>query len=181
MAAKSVAVGSRPGDTEGMTVDDTYVTLSTPLGPAFVAFNAEGVCRVAPGTDADRFEADFEERFGRPVRPGTSLPSALRASPVPVDWRGVSAFDRAVLAATLEIPHGQTRTYRQVAERIGRPNAMRAVGSALGRNRAPFLVPCHRVVRSDGTIGDFAFGGPAKRALLESEGVQLGPVARLTA
>ncbi len=159
-------------DTEGMPEDDTYVTISTPLGTAFVAFNAEGVCRVVPGGDAAGFEAAFEERFGRPVRRGTSLPSALRADPVPVDWRGVSPFDRAVLSATQEIPYGQTRTYRQVAERIGRPNAMRAVGSALARNRSPLLVPCHRVVRSDGTIGDFAFGSPAKRALLESEGVQ---------
>lgn len=165
-----------------MSDDDTYVTIDTPLGTAFVAFNAEGVCRVAPGDDPGRFEAAFEGRFGRPVRRGTSLPSALRATPVPVDWRGVSPFDRAVLAATQEIPYGRTRTYREVAERIGRPDAMRAVGSALGRNRAPVLVPCHRVVRSDGTIGNFAFGSPAKRALLESEGVVLRvPVARLTA
>ena len=180
MAPKPVAFAGGGDDTEGMSVDDTYVTLDTPLGPAFVAFNSEGVCRVVPGDDAAGFEADFERRFGRPVRRGTSLPSALRASPVPVDWRGVSAFDRAVLAATLEIPYGQTRTYRQVAERIGRPNAVRAVGSALARNRSPLLVPCHRVVRSDGTIGDFAFGSPAKRALLESEGVQLA-TARLSA
>ncbi len=163
-----------------MTADDTYVTIDTPLGTAFVAFNAEGVCRVAPGDDSDEFEAAFEERFGRPVRRGTSLPSVLRERPVPVDWRGVSAFDRAVLAATQEIPHGRTRTYRQVAERIGRPTAMRAVGSALGRNPVPLLVPCHRVVRSDGTVGDFAFGGAAKRALLEAEGVVLA-AGRLTA
>jgi methylated-DNA-[protein]-cysteine S-methyltransferase len=163
-----------------MPADDTYVTLDTPLGRAFVAFNALGVCRVAPGDDDAEFEAAFEERFGRPVRPGSALPPALRRRPVPVDWRGISDFDRAVLAATQEIPHGETRTYRQVAERIGRPAAVRAVGSALARNRVPLLVPCHRVVRSDGTIGDFAFGSRAKRALLESEGVTLPPV-RLTA
>ncbi|MDQ4132259.1 MAG: MGMT family protein, partial [Actinomycetota bacterium] len=173
-----------------MPAYDIYVTLDTALGPAFVVFNAEGVCRVAPGEDAGEFEADFEARFGRPLRRGTSLPPALRATPVPVDWRDVSPFDRAVLAVTQRIPHGQTRTYREVAERIGRPKAMRAVGSALARNRVPLLVPCHRVVRSDGTIGDFAFGAPAKRALLESEGVALPapraagaqrPAVRLTA
>jgi len=163
-----------------MPADDTYVTLETPLGTAFVAFNALGVCRVAPGDDADAFEAAFEEQFGRPVRRGRSLPSALTRSPVRVDWRGVPAFDRAVLGATQEIACGQTRTYAQVAERIGRPKAVRAVGSALGRNRVPLLVPCHRVVRSDGTVGDFAFGSTAKRVLLESEGVAL-PSVRLTA
>ena len=180
MRPKCVAFAPGRDDTEDMSLDDTYVTLDTPLGAAFVAFNAEGVCRVVPGGDAAAFEAAFKERFGRPVRRGTSLPPTLRARPVPVDWRGVSAFDRAVLAATQEIPYGQTRTYRQVAERIGRPSAMRAVGSALARNRVPLLVPCHRVVRSDGTVGDFAFGTPAKRALLESEGVHLTPT-RLTA
>jgi O-6-methylguanine DNA methyltransferase len=163
-----------------MAVADTYVPIDTPLGPALVAFNFEGVCRVAPGNDGDEFEAAFEDRFGRPVRRARSLPSALRRRPVPVDWRDVTAFDRAVLAATQEIAPGSTRTYRQLAERIGRPNAVRAVGSALGRNPVPLVVPCHRVVRSDGTVGDFAFGGAAKRALLEAEGVPLA-AGRLTA
>ncbi len=74
-----------------------------------------------------------------------------------------------MLLAALSIPRGETRTYAQVAASIGRPRAYRAVGNALNANPFPVLVPCHRVVRSDGRIGGYAYGAAAKRRLLKLE------------
>ena len=82
----------------------------------------------------------------------------------------LTAFQKAVYRATAEIPKGQTRTYSQIAAAIGRPHAVRAVGNALNRNPFAPDVPCHRVVRSDGSIGGFAGGPRKKKALLQREG-----------
>jgi O-6-methylguanine DNA methyltransferase len=88
------------------------------------------------------------------------------------DLRSVTEFERAVLLKAREIPRGQVRTYRWIAAQIGHPAAVRAVGSALRKNPVPVLIPCHRVVRSDGRIGNYGLGGSAnKRAILAAEGV----------
>ena len=79
----------------------------------------------------------------------------------------------------LEIPHGEVRPYAWVAREIGQPGAVRAVGTALGRNPIPLLIPCHRVVRSDGAIGDYALGRQAKETMLAAEGVDLAALQRL--
>lgn len=88
---------------------------------------------------------------------------------VPVDFTGLRPFQRKVLALTHRIPFGETRSYSWIARRIGRPDAVRAVGTALGRNPVPILVPCHRVLRSDGGLGGYAFGLDAKRGLIGLE------------
>jgi O-6-methylguanine DNA methyltransferase len=93
-------------------------------------------------------------------------------SNVHFDLRGLSEFERAVLLKALEIPRGEVRPYAWIAREIGRPKAVRAVGTALGHNPVPLLIPCHRVVRSDGRIGDYALGSDAKRAILRAEGVE---------
>ncbi len=152
-----------------MADHDAYIALDTPMGPAFVAWNDHGVCRVEPGTDAARFEAGFKEQFGRPVTRAEQPPELLTRQPVPIDWRGVPEFDRAVLTAIRAIPPGDAWTYGEVAEAIGKPGAARAVGGALGRNRVPVIVPCHRVVAANG-LGGFGLGLDAKRALLAAEG-----------
>jgi methylated-DNA-[protein]-cysteine S-methyltransferase len=85
------------------------------------------------------------------------------------DMRKPTEFEKKVYRATMEIPLGETRSYRWVAERIGHPKAVRAVGSALNRNPFAPFVPCHRVVRSDGSIGGFAEGTERKRQLLDEE------------
>ncbi|MDE6397235.1 MAG: MGMT family protein, partial [Muribaculaceae bacterium] len=85
----------------------------------------------------------------------------------------VSNFTKAVLLAVMEIEWGTTISYRGLADRIGRPNAVRAVASALGRNPYPFLIPCHRVVASDGSLGGYAWGRELKAELLAYEGVIL--------
>lgn len=85
----------------------------------------------------------------------------------------LSDFERAVYRALLDIPPGKVRTYKWVAQTIGRPGACRAVGNALNRNPYAPEVPCHRVIRSDGSIGGFAKGTAAKRRLLAKEGIDL--------
>jgi O-6-methylguanine DNA methyltransferase len=152
-----------------MVDHDAYAPLDTPMGPVFVAWNDHGVCRVEPGTDAAQFEAGFKALFGRPVTRADEPPELLSRQPVPIDWRGVPAFDRAVLTAIRAIPPGDAWTYGEVADAIGKPGAARAVGGALGRNRVPVIVPCHRVVASTG-LGGFGLGLDAKRALLAAEG-----------
>ncbi len=88
---------------------------------------------------------------------------------VPVDLSGLPEFQRSVLTAASEIPFGAVRPYRWVAERIGRPRAVRAVGTALGDNPVPPLIPCHRVIRSDGSLGGYLFGLSLKNRLLALE------------
>ncbi len=89
----------------------------------------------------------------------------------PLDLRAVTPFQRAVYAAVRAIPHGELRRYADVAEAIGRPGAVRAVGSALGRNPWPVVVPCHRVV-AGADLGGYACGAAAKRTLLALEAGQ---------
>ncbi len=89
---------------------------------------------------------------------------------VPLDLSGVSQFQRAVLRGASAIPRGELRTYSELAAEIGKPKAVRAVGNALARNPLPLFIPCHRVVRSSGALGGYAFGLPLKMRLLQYEG-----------
>jgi O-6-methylguanine DNA methyltransferase len=88
---------------------------------------------------------------------------------VPVDLSAVPAFQAKVLAAAARIPYGEVVSYAALAERVGHPRAARAVGNALGANPVPVIVPCHRIVRGDGTWGHYAFGSALKTALLTLE------------
>ena len=98
---------------------------------------------------------------------------------IPLDLRGRTEFEVAVWTKALEIPRGEVRPYGWIAAEIGRPRAVRAVGTALGHNPVPLIVPCHRVVRTDGTIGQYSLGGPGnKRTILSAEG--LDPAAMET-
>jgi methylated-DNA-[protein]-cysteine S-methyltransferase len=88
-------------------------------------------------------------------------------------------FQRAVLVAEHRVPRGRVTTYGALAARVGRPGAARAVGNALARNPFPIIIPCHRAIRSDGTLGGFRGGLAMKRALLELEGIGLTPAGRV--
>lgn len=96
----------------------------------------------------------------------------LRSFSAPCDLGGLPPFTRAVLRITAQIPYGEVRSYRWVAERLGKPKASRAVGNALARNPIPIIIPCHRVVRSDGALGGYALGLHWKRRLLKLEKCQ---------
>ena len=78
-------------------------------------------------------------------------------------------FEKSVWAAIREIPFGETRSYKWVAEKVGSPSAVRAVGRALGKNPIPIVVPCHRVIESDGSLGGYSSGVERKRRLLDLE------------
>lgn len=161
---------------------DCYAALETAIGPVWVAFNDQGLSAVELAGDAAAFERSFQRRFGRGLRRVERLPAslerALRASlagpldrSLRFDLRGLTDFQRSVLLKALEIPAGQVRPYSWLAREIGHPGASRAVGSALADNPIPLFIPCHRVVRGDGRIGNYGLGGPAnKRALLALEG-----------
>lgn len=168
---------------------DAYWRMETPIGPIFVAAGNEGVSAVMPAGDETAFEQTFRARFGRPAYPVAVPPPALARtitgrldgsarSPLRFDLRGLSEFEQAVLRKALEIPHGEVRPYGWISREIGRPGAVRAVGTALGHNPVPLLIPCHRVVRSDGKIGDYALGPDAKRAMLAAEGTPPAEIER---
>jgi O-6-methylguanine DNA methyltransferase len=162
---------------------DAYFTLVTPLGAVYVAHNGNGVSAVRRGESDAAFEALFRAEHGRPAwrmdEPPERLVSALTRAlagmdhpTLRFDLRGLSEFERAVLLKSLEIPRGEVRPYAWIAREIGRPGAVRAVGSALGRNPVPLFIPCHRVVRSDGQMGQYSLGGTnAKRVMLAAEGL----------
>jgi O-6-methylguanine DNA methyltransferase len=180
-----------PAVLERVGLADTYVAVDGPAGPLLVAYNGRGISATAPVADEAGFLAGFQARFGRPLRPADRPPGALvaqvervlgpgrRGTPPRYDLRGTSAFERAVLAKAQEIPRGQVRPYAWVAGELGRPAAVRAVGAALGRNPIPVLIPCHRVVGSDGRLTGYAWGVPYKRALLAAEGAGPDELERL--
>jgi len=86
-----------------------------------------------------------------------------------IDFAKGTGFDRNVWLALKEVPYGETRTYKWLAEKLGNPAASRAVGQALSRNPIPILLPCHRIIESDGSIGGYSAGSDIKRRLLEIE------------
>jgi O-6-methylguanine DNA methyltransferase len=94
-----------------------------------------------------------------------------------LDLSGATTFQRAVWKATLSIPYGETRTYAWVAQQMGKPRALRAVGKALARNPLPIIVPCHRVIASSGNLGGFSGGLALKKRLLELEAGRLGELS----
>jgi O-6-methylguanine DNA methyltransferase len=171
-----------PGVLTRCGLADTYWALESAIGPVYVAHNEHGISAVMLASDATQFEDTFRAHFGRPACPAEQPPTVLaqaiqahlagaRRRDLRFDLRGLSEFKQSVLLKALEIPHGEVRPYAWVAAEIGHPQAVRAVGTALGQNPVPLLIPCHRVVRSDGTVGDYAFGNEAKRTLLAAEGI----------
>lgn len=190
LTAELAALAASPPARFADQVIARWVQADGPLGPLYVAFTDRGISYVCPTSwvadDDDRFLDAFRARFGRPLRRADRAPAGLgaalksgRATGLRYDLRGVGAFDRAVLAKTLEIPPGQVRPYAWIAREIGHPRAVRAAGSALGRNPVPILIPCHRVVRSDGVPGNYGFGPQLKLDLLASERVDVDDAVRL--
>jgi O-6-methylguanine DNA methyltransferase len=159
-----------------------YARLPGPTGELVVTWGAQGVSAVAPVTDAATFGDAFEDRPGRRFFAADALPERLeglvrqvvdtgKLGNLPVDLSGLTPFQQSVLRVTATIPPGELRPYGWIAREVGRPGASRAVGSALNRNPVPVLMPCHRVGRSDGTIGEYTFGSEMKRDLLRYEGL----------
>lgn len=155
----------------------------TALGQALVAVTERGVCAVLLGEDAGALEADLRAEFPRAtlrrVDAGRddflaprvrAVAEALsdRAGAVPVELIG-TAFQQRVWEALMRIPAGETRSYAELADSLGMPRGARAVARACAGNRVAVLVPCHRVIRGDGSLGGYRWGLPRKQALLDSE------------
>lgn len=159
----------------GITI--RWAVIATSLGPMLVAATDRGVCRLAfneTGEDlAARFPkamfsqggADFARLLEQVV---AAVENPRSASAIPLDVRG-TAFQEAVWRELRRIPPGETRSYAEIAAAVGRPGAVRAAGSANGANPVAVLVPCHRVIRADGSLGGYAYGLAIKEALLKRE------------
>ena len=162
---------------------DRIAPYPSPIGTLWIAWNGRGISEVEQAGDGPAAAAHHEARSGRRTMLAGALPSPLADAiarrlagetrvRIPLDLRGRTEFEVAVWTKALEIPRGEVRPYGWIAAEIGRPKAVRAVGTALGHNPVPLVVPCHRVVRTDGTIGQYSLGGPGnKRTILASEGL----------
>jgi len=168
-------------EAEGL-LDVAYTTIDSPLGPLLLAATPKGLVRVAYDVeDHDRVLDTLSQRLSpRVLRAPRRLDAAAReldeyfsgqrrVFDLPLDLSLSKGFRQLVQRHLPEIGYGQTRTYRQVAELVGNPQAVRAVGTACATNPLPVVVPCHRVLRADGTPGGYVGGPGAKQALLSLE------------
>ncbi len=164
-------------------IDLAYERHESPFGALLVVAGEGGIVRI--GLDAEA-EEEILEDLARRVSPRIALTGRdsvavarqqldeyfagnLRHFDLPLDWQLTRGFRREVLRETAAIPYGSTASYAQMAERAGSPRAVRAAGSALATNPLPIVVPCHRVLRSDGSVGSYGGGSPMKAALLAME------------
>lgn len=154
-----------------------YVVTDSPLGRLLVAATSKGICRLTFDEDQRALERRFPNANIVPDDGTISawVDGALAAiehphsaPDLPIDVRG-TAFQEAVWRELRRIPLGETRSYADIAKAVGQPDAVRAVGTANGSNPIAVLVPCHRVIRSDGTLGGYAGGLDRKRKLLDAE------------
>ena len=164
----------------GAGVTIRWTIAATSLGPLLIAATDKGLCRLA----FDETALDLARRFpaAEVVQGGAALAELAervvaevetpgRDADLPLDVQG-TAFQEAVWQALREIPPGETRSYAQLAAAAGSPGAVRAAGSACGANHVPVIIPCHRALRSDGSMGGYAYGIDRKRALLKREGAE---------
>lgn len=168
-----------------MTETIHYIIEDTALGLAIMAASDKGVCCLEFGDSKDQLRTRMKTEFPEPrfdlvnanghadlftwgnalvvfLETGAGLPD------IPLDIRGTD-FEKQVWNALRTIPEGQVAGYSQLAEKVGRAGAARAVGSACGRNRIAILIPCHRILRGDGQLGGYRWGLPRKQALLRIE------------
>jgi methylated-DNA-[protein]-cysteine S-methyltransferase len=173
----------RRADREGL-LDVAYATADSPFGPLVLATTGRGLVRIGlPNQDPD---AVLDELAGaisprvleHPARLDRArrelelyFEGRLQRFGLPLDWQLSQGFRRKVLRQTARVPYGQTATYAQMAARAGSVRAFRAAGSALGSNPIPIVVPCHRVLRTGGSLGGYGGGLEMKEGLLKLEGV----------
>ena len=182
------------GDPEGFVEavlargTDRLFACDSPLGEVYVGIGERGVRMVGRASSPEEFARRYRARFGRLLSGGADARTRRLAErvagalagekvEVPVDLSGATPFQKRVLEVVAGIPRGEVRPYGWVAREAGSPKASRAVGSVMANNPVPLVVPCHRVVRNDGTAGNYAFGAPKKVGLLREEGVPVEEIA----
>jgi methylated-DNA-[protein]-cysteine S-methyltransferase len=168
---------------EGL-LDVAYTTTDSPFGRLLLASTPRGLVRLGlPNQDSDELLVELADRVSPRVLEAPAgfdearrelelyFEGRLDTFDVPLDWSLSDGFRLEVQRAIAQIPYGETRSYRQVATSAGNERAVRAAGTACGRNPLPLVVPCHRVLRSGGGLGGYGGGLEMKRALLKLEGV----------
>jgi methylated-DNA-[protein]-cysteine S-methyltransferase len=163
-------------------LDIAVGAVESPVGALYVAVTPRGLARVSfASEDRDEVLRELAERLSPRILASRRATDEVRHEleeyfegrrtrfEIPVDRRLIRGIARDVLRATSRIPFGRTATYTEIAERIGRPRAARAVGNALGSNPIPIVIPCHRVLRSGGALGGYGGGVPRKQHLLALE------------
>lgn len=166
-----------------MSEEMIYAQMDSPVGPVWVASTEEGICRM--GLGAGQPEGLLGWLSGQvgsehPQEDAAALEGVLaqlreyfagrrRTFDAPLDMRGTE-FQRAVWSEVARIPYGETASYGEVARRVGKPGAARAVGAAVGANPLPILIPCHRVIGADGSLTGYGAGLDVKAGLLRLEG-----------
>lgn len=173
---------------EGVRI--SYTIAETGLGKLLIATTARGVCLVRFGDNDPVLESELRQEFSAAnlVRDDSALRAAVMqvrklltepvaADSIPLDIRG-TAFQQRVWRALREIPRGETRSYAEIARKIGRPKAVRAVANACASNPVAVVVPCHRVVQKNGSLAGYRWGVERKAALLRNEGVTFPGEAR---
>jgi methylated-DNA-[protein]-cysteine S-methyltransferase len=159
---------------------DLVSSVDSRFGSLWVAWSRIGITGLTPTFASPTLES-FIDHHRRVSYGASALPNSLESDIVSAlvsgiseglsfDLSGLSGFQQSVLEACATIPVGAVRPYGWIAKELDMPRATRAVGTALARNPIPLLIPCHRVVKSDGSIGNYAFGPEMKRQLLVSEG-----------
>jgi methylated-DNA-[protein]-cysteine S-methyltransferase len=175
--------GISEGVALGTGIADGYDFYESVVGKVVVTFNPNGVSSLSLASED--FESYFAHRHGRlliraeaPSAWSGHIPAAIEAGTpgrLPVDLSSVTPFQTRILRIAATIPRGEVRPYGWLAREAESPGAARAVGSTMARNPIPLIIPCHRVVRSDGTIGAYSLGGPhVKWELLTYEGADPG-------
>jgi len=161
----------------------TYTIFDSLIGTLFTAFSRRGMCALQFFRDEKSHLDELKERFGfEPVLDASLTRTVIRfvnnylAGNRPmyswnVDLTGLSGFDKKALESIMNLPYGRVATYADVAVKMGGKNLARAVGNAMSHNPVIIIVPCHRIVASDGSLGGYGGGLDVKRRLLEIEGV----------
>jgi AraC family transcriptional regulator of adaptative response/methylated-DNA-[protein]-cysteine methyltransferase len=179
-AAKELGMSPSTYRKQGDGVEIAYWISATPLGRVLVGMTSRGVCAVMIGQSERDVLDQLRKEFPRAaIRKGgenqnkivgdvVALIAKQKSKDIPLDVMG-TPFQWKVWDALRKIPAGETRTYAEVARSIGRPNSARAVGRACATNRAAIVIPCHRVIRADGVIGEYRWGSRLKERLLKQE------------
>ncbi len=169
---------------ETLDVKTFYTSIDSPIGTIFIASTSKGICAISLAVSEEAFLSEIKE-YGVTQRDDkifTELIKDLKDyfSGKKIDFHKYhldissrTEFQKKVWEKLLEIPYGETRSYKWLAKEVGSPNGFRAVGGANGKNPIPILIPCHRVINSDGSLGGYSGGVWIKEWLLKLEDVSV--------
>lgn len=156
-----------------------YGFYTSPFGNCCMAFTTEGLFALIFAATEEDAVRDFRRRFPKTNFILDAAQAELLGNQIFKQQKIVqlrpqgTPFQQSVWKALLDIPEGETRTYAQIANAIGKPKAVRAVGTAIGANPIAYLIPCHQVVRTDGGLGGYRWGLEIKKMMLKTEGVMI--------